>query len=281
MSEPVNLRGANIGVGLRHPHYDYFLETPRDVAFLEVHPENYFCGGKNLAILDDIAQNYTLSLHAVGLSLGSANGVDDTHIEQFKQLIQRYNPLFISDHVSWSASGNAHLNDLLPLPYTDESLAVICENISRVQDAFGRKMLIENPSSYCSFTHSTMSEVDFLNDIVTRTGCGLLLDINNIYVQAHNHGKDALSYLNQVNQNAVEEIHLAGHITETLEDTTLLIDTHSQPVCDDVWALYSHAITCFPDAHTLIEWDKDIPDAPILMGEAYKAATMHSEPKSA
>ncbi len=270
----VSLTQERVGVGLRHPHYQYFLNDRQDVAFLEVHPENYFCGGKNLAILDDMAAEYSISLHGVGLSLGSAEPVDTIHVKRFKALVDRCNPLFISDHVSWSASGNAHLNDLLPLPYTEESLEAVCANIDRVQQAMGRQMLVENPSSYVAFQHSTMSEPEFINRIVERTGCGLILDINNIYVQAHNHGENALDYLRHITVSAVREMHLAGYISQVLGEKTLLIDTHSQPVCDSVWGLYHEAIKRFPEAFTLIEWDKDIPEVNVLLGEARKAAEL-------
>ncbi len=274
MTSLPSLSGSGIGIGLRHPHYPFFLESKRDVAFLEVHPENYFCGGKNRTILDDIAADYRLSLHGVGLSLGSADGLDAKHVQQLKTLVEAYQPMLISDHVSWSATGNAHLNDLLPLPYTEESLTVISDNIDHVQQTLGRQMLVENPSSYCAFTHSTMSEVEFLNHIVERTGCGLILDINNIYVQAHNHGDDAVAYIDAVNVAAVQEMHLAGHISQEMGESTLLIDTHSQPVCADVWTLYAQAVARFPDAVTLIEWDKDIPEPEVLIEEAKKAATI-------
>lgn len=268
-----SLRGSNIGVGLRHPHYAYFLDQPRDVAFLEVHPENYFCGGKNRAILDDIAATYPLSLHAVGLSLGSATKLDATHIARLKELVDAYQPLLVSDHVSWGAVANAHSNDLLPLPYTEEALQVISDRIDEVQQALGRQMLVENPSSYAAFAASTMHEPEFIAGIVENTGCGLILDVNNIYVQAHNHGDDPHAYIRKIPASAIQEIHLAGHISEALDaDHTILIDTHSRPVSDPVWQLYQEALRHQPDAYTLIEWDDDIPEPEALLAEALQAA---------
>lgn len=274
-SHTTSLHQQRIGVGLRHPHYAEFLKGGHGVAFLEVHPENYFCGGKNRAILDDIAAHTPLSLHAVGLSLGSSHPIDTTHVTRLKELVERYRPLLVSDHASWSASGNAHLGDLLPLPYHSESLEALCANIERVQQALGQRILIENPSSYIAFSGSTMSEPEFLCAAQARAGCGLILDVNNIYVQAHNHGEDAQAYIAAIPQEAVEEIHLAGHISQALDaHTTVLVDTHSQPVCDDVWTLYEAAVQRFPKAYTLIEWDRDIPPLEVLLAQAQLAATI-------
>ncbi len=279
-SDTVSCVTHHIGVGLRHPHYEDFLRTRQDVAFLEVHSENYFCSGKNLVILLDIAQNYPLSLHGVGLSLGSHTLPDTTHLQRLKRLISQINPTFVSDHVSWSAATDAqgqmiHTNDLLPLPYTEESLNIICRNIDHAQHALNHRLLIENPSSYVQFDHSTMAEQDFLRKIVKRTGCQLILDVNNVYVQSYNHGNLPEQYINHLPHDAIAEIHLAGHVKRTVEDTSLLIDTHSQPVCDEVWSLYCHAIACAPQAWTLVEWDSDIPPLDILLDQAQKAALLH------
>jgi uncharacterized protein (UPF0276 family) len=214
---------------------------------------------------------YPLSLHGVGLSLGSSEPVDEQHLTSLKTIVDRFEPGLVSDHVSWSATGNAHLGDLLPLPYNEESLAALCQNIDRVQEVLGRQILVENPSTYLQFKNSTITEPEFMNAVVERTGCGLLLDVNNIYVQSHNHGFNAQEYLTAINASAVQEMHLAGHIEHAIEDSTLLIDTHSQPVKEDVWNLYHCALTHAGPTPTLIEWDKDLPELAVIVAEAAKA----------
>ena len=259
------------GIGLRDPHYQYVIEEQPDVGWLEVHPENYFGGGINLKKIEKIRENYPLSLHSVGLSLGSTHPVKQEHIQQIKELIDLLEPFQVSDHASWSASGNAHLNDLLPLPYTQESLNTLCRNIDQVQEAYGRTMPVENPSTYVAFGENEMEEPEFLNEMSKRTGCSLLLDLNNIYVQAHNHNFDAYDYLDRINGD-VREMHLAGPSDHTTEDGhIILVDTHSTPVRDTVWDLYEHAIKRFGETPSLIEWDMDIPAFEHLMEEADKA----------
>lgn len=260
-----------VGIGLRYPYYEEVLETDLNLGWLEVHPENYFGGGMHRHFLSKIAKNYDLSLHGVGLSLGSDQEVSETHLAQFKELIELYNPFRISDHASWSASGNAHLNDLLPLPYTQESLDRLARNVSRAQEYFGRVMLIENPSSYVAFAGNEMHEDVFMNRLAEMTGCGILLDLNNIYVQAHNHGFDAWSYIDTIDKRHVGEMHLAGHIEQEVGDEVILVDTHSRPVKGDVWDLYRHAVGRFGAVPTLIEWDQDFPTLETLVAEADKA----------
>jgi uncharacterized protein (UPF0276 family) len=267
-----------VGIGLRHPYYEDVLNNdPADtehglnLGWLEVHPENYFGGGLHRNFLNNIRKNYELSLHAVGLSLGSDDPVNTEHLRAFKELIDLYNPFNISDHASWSASGNAHLNDLLPLPYTQESIDKLARNINTAQNYFGRTMLIENPSTYVAFAQNDMNEATFMNRIAEMTGCGILLDLNNIYVQAHNHGYGAWEYLDIINGEHVGEMHLAGHIEQDTGEGVILIDTHSRPVKGDVWDLYTYAIKKIGVRPTLIEWDQDFPSLETLVAEADKA----------
>lgn len=262
-----------VGIGMRAAHYDDIInaETSNLFGWIEVHPENYFGGGLHKDALKRACEKYPLSLHATGLSLGSDQPVSHDHLDQIKALIDAFNPFHISDHVSWSASGNAHLNDLLPLPYTYETLDRLCRNIDQTQNAFQRPILVENPSSYLSFKDNDMSEPEFLNALAAKTGCGLLLDINNIYVQANNHNFDAQQYLDTITAHHVKEMHLAGHIERKTQSRPLLIDTHSRPVCDPVWELYRAAIKRFGVTPTLIEWDQDLPPFTTLLNEVARA----------
>ena len=259
------------GIGLRSAHYKDIIEQKPDTGWIEVHPENYFGGGAHRHYLTKARELYPLSFHAVGLSMGSDQAVSQDHINKIKALIDIYQPFQISDHASWSASGNAHLNDLLPLPYTTEALQRLCDNVSCVQDGIGRKMLVENPSSYVAYQIDDMTEYEFMNALTQKTGCGLLLDINNIYVQSRNHGFDAYHYINNIKVDAVGEMHLAGHIQRTFGDESILVDSHNRHVCDDVWQLYRHAINRFGSVPTLIEWDADLPTLQTLVAEADKA----------
>ena len=268
---PASLPRAPVGIGLRYPHYQEVLDTDLELGWLEVHPENYFGGGAHRHFLSEARKKYDLSLHAVGLSLGSDQPVSQKHLEQFKELIDIYQPFNVSDHASWSASGNAHLNDLLPLPYTQESLDKLARNVEATQDYFGRRILVENPSTYLAFKGNEMHEDVFMNKIAEMTGCGILLDLNNIYVQAHNHGYDAWSYVETIDPRHVGEMHLAGHIEQETGEGVILVDTHSRPVKGDVWDLYEYAVRKIGVVPTLIEWDKDIPDLKTLVAEAEKA----------
>ena len=264
-------RDDPVGIGLRYPYYQEILDRPPAVGWMEVHPENYFGGGVHRHFLTKIRERYPLSLHAVGLSLGSTAPVSDDHLKKFKELIDLTQPFIVSDHASWSASGNAHLNDLLPLPYTSETLDALCRNIERTQDFFGREILVENPSTYVAFKNNTMTEYEFMNEAARRTGCGLLLDINNIYVQSRNHGFDAYDYIDGIDAARVGELHLAGHTERPAGDGVIVVDTHNRPVRDTVWDLYVHAVKRFGRVPTLIEWDQDFPSLETLVGEAAKA----------
>jgi hypothetical protein len=259
------------GIGLRHQHHREFLETRPSVGWIEVHSENYLGGGRPLAHLEAARAAYPLSLHGVGLSLGSADGLDQSHLARIKALIGRVEPGLVSEHVSWSVAGGVYLNDLLPLPYTEESLSVVCRNVERTQAFLARRIMVENPSTYLRFSHSTIPEWEFMAAIAERTDCGILLDVNNIHVSACNHGFDAAAYLAAVPAAAVREIHLAGHAVKRIGDATLRIDDHGSPVADAVWNLYEAAIARFGAVPTLIEWDSNIPELPVLVAEAAKA----------
>jgi len=266
-----------VGIGLRAPHYKQVVDSPpNSIGWMEVHPENYFGGGFHKEMLRKVRANTDISFHGVGLSLGSDQPVDENHLKNLKELIQEFDPFVVSDHASWSRSGNAHMNDLLPLPYTTETLNRLADNVSRTQDYLGRAMLVENPSTYLSFAQDEMSEPDFLNRLTEKTGCSLLLDINNIFVQAHNHNFDAEQYLDAINPTYVKEIHLAGHIEQSHGDASLLIDTHSKPVRKDVWDLYEKAAQLFGPTLTLIEWDADIPPLEVLLEEAARAESIQT-----
>jgi uncharacterized protein (UPF0276 family) len=256
------------GIGLRAPHYREVIETRPDIGWLEVHSENFFGrGGQPLHLLDRVREHYPLSLHGVGLSLGSVDGVRHEHMVRLKALMTRYEPTLMSDHLCWGAIGGRHLNDLLPLPYTEEALDVVCANIGATQDFLGRRILVENVSSYLEYFASDIPEWEFLAQTARRTGCGILLDVNNIYVSAVNHGFDPLRYLDAIPARCVGEIHLAGHDSNGM----CLIDTHGKPVAGPVWNLYDEALTRVGAIPTLIEWDTDVPALPVLLEEAHKA----------
>ena len=259
---------SRAGIGLRAPHVNEVLAQRPDVAFFEVHSENYYLdGGPALASLARIRADYPLSLHGVGMSLGSADPLDRSHVEKLRTLIARVEPALVSEHLCWSAVAGRHLNDLLPLPYTDEALALACARVSELQERLGRAVAIENISSYLTFADSTILEWDFVAALARRTGCKLLLDVNNIYVNATNHGFDADAYVAAIPPDAVAEIHLAGFE----EADGCLIDTHGTPVAPDVWALYARTIERLGSRPTLIEWDTDIPAFAVLQREAATA----------
>ncbi len=268
------LSGA--GIGLRTPHHDFVRSTKPDIAWFELHPENFLTDGLAAEELEDIGQSYPLSFHAVGMSLGSAAGLDRDHLAKLSHLIARYNPTLVSDHLSWSAAGGVHVPDLLPLPYTREALTVVAANVGRAQDALQRRILVENPSSYFRFAETDVPEAEFLAVLVEQTGCGALLDVNNIYVSARNAGLDPdaelNSFLKAIPNSAIGELHLAGHATICEPDLPhLRIDTHGQAICKEVWALFDVAIATLGPKPTLIEWDTDIPVFEVLAGEAASA----------
>lgn len=259
------------GIGLRAPHVARFLAAPPKLAWLEVHSENYFAdGGTALEALDRIRRDFPLALHGVGMSLGSTDPLDRAHLAKLARLIARVAPSLVSEHLCWSGVDGRCLNDLLPLPYTEEALMHLCSRIDAVQQFLGREIAVENLSSYLAFADSTLPEWEFVAAVAQRTGCRLLLDVNNIHVNAVNHGFDPAVYLAAIPVAAVAEIHLAGFETRG----QLLIDTHSRAVSPEVWTLYEAALARFGPRPTLIEWDLDIPPLDTLVGEATKAQTM-------
>lgn len=269
---------ARAGIGLRAEHYAAVLEDRPPVGWLEVHNENYFgAGGKPLDYLERIRAHYPLSLHGVGLSIGSTDPLDRRHLAKLKDLMRRFEPALVSEHLSWSSVGGRYLNDLLPLPYTEEALYHMIARVAQVQDALGRPILIENPSSYLQYVESAIPEWEFLVDLAERTGCGVLLDVNNIYVSARNHGFDASAYLRAIPRHLVREIHLAGFTVNRFDGGEILVDTHDRPVWPAVWALYRQAVQRFGQIPTLIEWDTDLPELAVLVDEARRADAILEE----
>lgn len=263
---------AQAGIGLRAEHYRDVLEERPAVGWLEVHPENYFGdGGRPLYYLEQARARYPLSLHGVGMSLGSTDPLNTAHLAKLKDLISRFEPALVSEHLSWGSVGGRYLNDLLPLPYTEAALDHIVNRISQVQDYLGRQILIENVSSYLEYTNATIPEGEFVAEAARRSGCGILLDVNNIYVNSRNHGFDALAYLHAIPRERVQEIHLAGFTINRFEDGEIIIDSHNQLVADAVWALYQQALHYLGPRPTLIEWDTDLPPLEVLVAEAHKA----------
>jgi hypothetical protein len=266
---------AKAGIGLRFQHHQAVVDTRPGIAWFEVHTENYMGGGTPLRYLETIRRDYPVSLHGVGLSLGSAEGLDLNHLERVRCAVERIEPGLISEHVSWSVAGGAYLADLLPLPLTEEALEVVCRNVDDAQARLKRRILIENPSTYLQFSHSTIPEWEFLSSVAARTGCGILCDVNNIHVSACNHGWNASAYLAALPPAAIGEIHLAGHAVRQLEGGRMLrIDNHGSRVAPEVWSLYAEALARFGPVPTLIEWDTDIPPLDVLLGEAAQAEVM-------
>jgi uncharacterized protein (UPF0276 family) len=264
---------AQAGIGLRAGHYADLAAEPRRVAWIEVHPENYMCAGGPQHRALGMARDFCpVSFHGVGLSLGSSARPDKRHLGKLAELIRRYEPSLFSEHLAWSSQGSHFLNDLLPLPYTEEALNLFAAHVGEVQDFLGCRMLIENPSLYLGFEQRDMDEASFLAELTRRTGCGLLLDINNVFVSGANCGYDPLAYLARYPLFAVEEIHLAGFRAEIDADgIEVLIDTHNDVVSDPVWALYRHVISQVGPKPTLIEWDQDLPAWGVLLNEAARA----------
>jgi len=265
------MRPVDCGIGLRAPHVAEVLERRPAVGWLEVHAENYMGGGPAIRALERLRGEYPLSLHGVGLSLGTVEGVDGAHLERLGRLVERLQPALVSEHLSWSVTGGAYLNHLLPLPYTDEALSVIGDNVARAQDRLGRRLLVENPSGYLRFRGSSIPEPEFLNALARRTGCALLCDVNNVYVTCANLGGDAVAWLDALDASAVQEIHLAGHAVSDADGRPILIDDHGSPVADRVWGLFEHSLRRLGPIPTLIEWDTDVPALDVLLGEAAKA----------
>jgi uncharacterized protein len=266
---------ARAGIGLRAPHYRDVLDFLPGVGWLEVHSENYFgAGGRPLDYLERIRAHYPISLHGVGLSLGSADSLNPVHLRKLKGLIERVEPGLVSDHLSWSSVGGRYLNDLLPLPYTEEALAHFCRRVEEVQEFLGRRILVENPSSYLEYRESAIPEWEFLREVAEVTGCGILLDVNNVYVSASNHGFDARRYIDSMPARYVSEIHLAGFTRNPTDAGEILIDTHSKPVADEVWTLYARVIDRTGEVPVLVEWDADLPPLTVLVAEAHRANSL-------
>jgi uncharacterized protein len=273
MAYPISPIPAAAGIGLRFAHHELVSATRPAVPWFEVHAENYFGGGKARQILESVRRDYPLSLHGVGLSLGSAEGLDALHLKRLADLAGAIEPALISEHLSWSAAGGRYLADLLPLPMTEEALDVVCRHVQQAQGALGRQILIENPSTYLQFRHSSVPEWEFLRELVARTGCGILCDVNNIFVSASNHGWDTQRYLDALPSAAIGEFHLAGHAVRTLDDDRIVrIDDHGSRVAPAVWELYGRALERFGARPTLIEWDTAIPSFDVLLDEAAQAA---------
>jgi uncharacterized protein len=268
----VTAEALRAGIGLRAIHHREVIARGPAVGWFEAHSENYFArGGAAREAIEAVRRNYPLSLHGVGLSMGSTDPLDAAHLREVVRLARELDPMLVSEHVSWASVGGRFTNDLLPLPYTEEALDHMVSRVAQVQEALGRQMLIENVSSYLQFAHSQIDEWDFLAELARRCGCGLLLDVNNVYVNAMNHGFDALRFLNGIPRGVVQEMHLAGHSVHTVGGREIRIDTHSAPVCDEVWSLYAAALERFGAVPTLIEWDSEIPALDVLVAQAHKA----------
>jgi uncharacterized protein (UPF0276 family) len=267
---------AAAGTGFKPQHFDAILAEAQPIGFVEVHAENYMgAGGPPHAMLRALRERYALSIHGVGLSIGSMAPLDLDHLARLKALCDRYEPESFSEHLAWSSHGESYLNDLLPLPYTPETLDRVVSHIDQVQERLRREILLENPSTYLQFTESSIPETEFLAEIAHRTGCGLLLDVNNVFVQATNHSTSPEAYLGTFPLHRVKEIHLGGHDAQTDDSgAPLLIDAHGTPVADSVWALYENVVACTGPLPTLIEWDNDVPAWSVLAAEARAAGAI-------
>ncbi|WP_455217097.1 MNIO family bufferin maturase [Kaarinaea lacus] len=269
------------GIGLRAEHFEDVLEQHPNVGWFEAHSENYFGigdavlqargGGKPLEYLERIRQLYPVSLHGVGLSAGTTDSLNLGHLEKLKQLIKRIQPGLVSEHLSWGSVNGQYFNDLLPMPYTEEALEHMVERIDQVQDYLGMQILVENVSSYLEFASSTIPEWEFVSALAQRSGCGVLLDVNNVFVNAMNHGFDASRFISNVPVGSVMEIHLAGHTIKEIDGGVIRLDTHDHLVCDEVWDLYRLAVKRFGHVPALIEWDRNLPELDVLLGEARRA----------
>lgn len=259
------------GIGLRPPHVAEVAATRPAIPWLEVHTENSLHGGPGVEALADLRRDYPIALHGVGLSLGSAGGLDGRHLGRVAALVERLQPAAVSEHLSWSIAGGVYLDHLLPLPYTDEALELVCRHVEQAQAALRRPLLIENPSSYLRFASSTLDEPAFLAELARRTGCGLLCDVNNVHVTCVNFGLDPIAWLDALPPAVVGEIHLAGHARNAVGDRVVLIDDHGSRVRPEVWALFAHAVERLGPVPALVEWDTDLPPLPVLLEEARTA----------
>ncbi|MDR7123504.1 DUF692 domain-containing protein [Pseudotabrizicola sp. 4114] len=260
------------GVGFKPEHFAAIRADAQGIGFFEVHAENYMgAGGLPHAQLAALRADHAVSIHGVGLSIGGPDGLNRDHLARLRRLCDRYQPESFSEHLAWSSHGAEYLNDLLPLPYTAETLGVVCGHVDQVQEALGRQMLLENPATYLCFAQSTIPETEFLTEVAQRTGCGLLLDVNNVFVSCTNHGTDPRAWLAGFPLHLVGEIHLGGHDAEELPSGPLLIDSHGTAVADPVWALFAEVIAKVGPMPTLVEWDNDLPEWPVLAAEAARA----------
>lgn len=280
MTASTNRKAAGSGVGLRLPHLVEVVATRPPAAWFEIHPENFLANPHAAELLDEVARHYPISVHTVGVSIGSTGGIDRHHLKRVKALVDHIDPIMVSGHLAWSTHEGEYLNDLLPLPYDDETLLLLARHVAEVQKVLGRPYLVENPSSYVGFGASTMTEVEFLSELVRRTGCKLLCDVSNVYLSAHNMNYDAYAYIDGLPADAIAELHLGGFTPEEDEShpgETFLIDTHASPITGPVWDLYAHAVRRFGATPTLIEWDSDLPAFSALLAEAARADTVVCE----
>jgi uncharacterized protein (UPF0276 family) len=259
------------GIGLRSPHLAEIVRERPATGFLEIHAENYLAYSPALDTVERLREDYEFSVHAVGLSLGSVDGLDEAHLDRVASLIRRLEPALVSDHLAWSVTGGRYFNDLLPLPYTEEALGVVERNVHRLQERLGRQVLVENPSCYLAFAHSTLSEPEFLAELVRRTGCGVLLDANNIVVTAHNLRLDPAAWLRELPPAAIGQYHVAGHAVNDADGEPILIDDHGSRVAEGVWSLFVEIVRRYGPRPTLVEWDTDLPALGVLLEEARQA----------
>lgn len=266
------MKASLVGISLKPEHYNQILLQKPDIGWVEIHSENYFAfGGYNFQTLKKIRQHYPISIHGIGMSLGSTDGLDKKHLQQVKYLINEIEPFMVSEHLSWSTIGGTHLPDLMPIPYNDESLEIFATNLSNAQDYLNRKILIENPSSYFEYNNSTYTEPEFLNKVTKTTGAKILLDVNNIYVSCINNESNCYKYIDDIDHSLVKEIHIAGHSVKSINQHQLYIDSHDDYVAGEVWKLYEYTIKKCKNIPTLLEWDQNIPSLDILVNEAKRA----------
>jgi uncharacterized protein (UPF0276 family) len=259
------------GIGLRAPHLAEIARDRPATGFLEIHAENHLVASPARQIVEALRRDYAFSVHAVGLSLGSVDGLDEPHLERVATLVERLQPALVSDHLAWSVAGGRYFNDLLPLPYTEEALEVVVRNVDRLQERLGRQVLVENPSCYLAFDHSPLSEPEFLAELTCRSGCGLLLDVNNIVVTAHNLRLDPMDWLAGLPASAIGQYHLAGHSVNDADGEPILIDDHGSRVSESVWSLFGEAVRRLGPKPALVEWDTDLPALDVLLAEAGRA----------
>ena len=268
------------GIGLRLPHLAEVVATHPAVPWLEVHPETFLANPHATELLTDLSRHYPISVHTVGISIGSVDGIDRAHLRRLRSFVDTIDPVLVSGHLAWSTNQGTFLNDLLPLPYDEEALRTVGAHLDEVRDGLGRPYLIENPSTYVAFGTSTMTELEFLNELVHRTGCQLLCDVSNVYLSAHNMGYDAYRFIDGLPVAAIGELHLGGFTAEEDEASpgaTLFVDTHASTIAEPVWDLYAHALRRFCPKPTIVEWDNDIPPLTTLLGEAARAGTVAAQ----